>query len=163
MNKIVLLSGIPASGKTTLAQKLVDKGYVCLNADSIREELWGDAAEQKEKEKVFAIFFQRLEKALTRGWDIVIDNTNINRNHRHPIIERARNAGYTDIQIWILDTPLEICLKRNLERARQVPEEIVINMHSSLHGSGKPQKSEAKVVLVRPGESLEDYRFFVLS
>lgn len=163
MNKLVLMAGIPGSGKTTLAQRLIDKGFVCLNADLIREELWGDASDQRDKEKVFEVFFERLEEGLKRGWDIVIDNTNINGKHREPIIERARKAGYTDIQIWIIDTPLEVCLERNRLRERNVPEDIVENMYRALHGSGKPQKHEGRIILVRPGKDPEDWRFFALS
>lgn len=163
MNKIVLLAGIPGSGKTTLSQRLIDKGYVTINADQIREELWGDAAEQSNKEAVFQVFFERLEEGLRRGWDIVIDNTNINGRHREPIIERAKAAGYTDIQIWIIDTPLEVCLERNRLRARNVPEDIVENMYRSLHGAGKPQKHEGRIILVRPGTDKNDFRFFALS
>lgn len=163
MKKLVLLAGIPGSGKTTLSQRLIDKGFVTLTADQIREELWGDAAEQNNKEQVFEVFFQRLEEGLRRGWDIVIDNTNINGKHREPIIERARQAGYTDIQIWIIDTPLEVCLERNKMRSRTVPEDIVENMYRSLHGAGKPQKHEGRVILVRPGKDQNDFRFFELT
>ncbi|MBY0551226.1 MAG: AAA family ATPase [Candidatus Obscuribacterales bacterium] len=163
MNKLVLLAGVPGSGKTTLSQRLIDKGFVSINADQIREELWGDAAEQSNKEAVFKVFFERLEEGLRRGWDIVIDNTNINGRHREPIIERAKAAGYTDIQIWVVDTPLEVCLERNRLRARNVPEDIVENMHRSLHGAGKPRKHEGRIILVRPGKDQNDFRFFALS
>lgn len=162
MKKLVLLAGIPGSGKTTLSQRLVDKGFVCLNADLIRHELWGDAGDQREQEKVFEVFFQRLEQGLARCWDIVIDNTNINGKHREPIIERARQAGYTDIQIWVVDTPLEVCLERNRQRERNVPDDVVENMYRSLTGAGRPQKHEGRIIIVRPGNGAGEFRFFAL-
>ncbi len=163
LKKLVLLAGIPGSGKTTLSQRLLDKGFVCLNADLIRHELLGDAGDQRDKEKVFEVFFERLDEGLKRGWDIVIDNTNINAKHREPIIERAKQAGYSDIQIWVVDTPLEICLERNKQRERNVPDDIVENMYRGLHGSGKPQKHEGRIIVVRPGLKDGDFRFFVVS
>jgi predicted kinase len=152
--------GVPGSGKTTLAKKLVDKGFHYLNADSIRHELYGNEAEQGDKEQVFTIFFQRLEIALEAGLDVVIDNTNINMRQRKPIIERAQRFSYTDVQLWLLDVPLDVCLKRNSARERIVPEDIVANMFMELNRSGRPQRLEGRLVIIRPGKDEDDLRFF---
>ena len=154
--------GIPGSGKSTLAKNLIERGYVCFNADEIRQEVLGDANEQGQSEKVFGIFFQRLEEALGRGDDIVIDNTNINSRHRDPILQRAAKAGYQDVQLWILDVPLQVCIDRNHARGRAVPDDIVTNYHNTLNGHGKPKKHEGKVILVRPGPKDFEYKFFQL-
>ncbi len=160
MKRLVLLVGIPGSGKTTLAQRLIAKGYKCLNADSIREELYGDPAEQGDKEEVFGIFFKRLEEAFAQGLDIVIDNTNLNFKQRKPILERAAKAGYSDIQLWLMDVPLDICLARNQMRERSVQEDIVANMFMELNRSGRPKREEGKLVLIRPGKHENDFRLF---
>ncbi len=160
MKKLIILVGVPGSGKTTLASKIAERGYDCLNADSIRQELWGNPADQREPERVFAIFFKKLEELLAQGRDIIIDNTNINQKQRRPIIERAANAGYTDIQLWLLDVPLDLCLERNRNRDRAVPEDIVANMFMTLNRHGRPRKEEGKLVLIRPGKGDEDYRIF---
>lgn len=160
MNRIVLLVGIPGSGKTTLAQKLIGRGYECLNADSIRKELYGDEAEQGDPQKVFTIFFKRLDEVLLRNADIVIDNTNLNFKHRKPILDRAIKAGYKDIQLWLLDVPLDVCLERNKARNRTVSEDIVANMFIELSRSGRPKKNEGKLVIIRPGKDENDFRIF---
>lgn len=161
MNKIVLLVGVPGSGKTTLAQRLIEKGYISLNADKIREELFGDPTVQSDNDAVFSIFFGRLEDELAKGSDVVIDNTNTNPKHRGPILQRAIQAGYNDIQIWVLDTPLDICLERNRARGREVPEDIVTKMYQTITGPGKPQRHEGKLVIIRPGERPNEFRFFL--
>ena len=152
--------GVPGSGKTTLAKKIAEKGFQYINADGIREELYGNAAEQGDKEEVFNLFFQRLEELITVGTDVIIDNTNLNTKQRKPILDRAQQFGYSDVQLWLLDVPLELCLVRNKSRERIVPEDIVTNMFMELNRSGRPKRTEGKVVIIRPSKDANDYLFF---
>jgi predicted kinase len=153
--------GVPGSGKSTLAQRLIDKGYAVLNADSIRQELWGDASNQQDPAKVFELFYRRMDELLDAQRDIVVDNVNTNPQHREQLISRAKNKGYTDIQLWILDVPLETCLQRNRDRNRNVPDDIVSKMHYTLNGPGRPVKQEGRLVIVRPGAKPFEFRFFL--
>ena len=162
MKKLILLIGIQGSGKTTLALKLVEKGFKRICADDIRAELFGDAIIQGDTTQVFSIFFERLEKLFAEGGDIVVDNTNLNAKQRQPILERAAAAGYTDIQLWLLDVPLALCLKRNASRERVVPEDIVTNYHNELNRV-RPKRSEGKLVILRPNKDGTDLLFFAQS
>lgn len=161
MKKLVLMVGVPGSGKSTLAQRLISKGYAVLNADNIREELWGDPTDQREPDKVFEIFFKRMDELMQAGTDIVVDNTNTNPRHREQAISKARAQGYDDIQLWIVDVPLDVCLERNRQRQRNVPEEIVTKMHNTINGPGRPKKHEGKIIIVRPGKEPFEFRFFL--
>lgn len=160
MKQLVLLVGIPGSGKSTLAKRLIDKGFASLSADAIRQELWGNIEDQREPQEVFAVFYARMDELMKENRDIVIDNINTNPRHREEIISKAKQSGYSDIQLWVLDLPLETCLARNRERGRQVPEDIVSKMHATLNGPGKPQKHEGRIIIVRPGLNPFEYRFF---
>lgn len=160
MKRLILLVGIPGSGKSTLAKKLTGRGFVVLNADSVREQLYGNAAEQGDPQKVFSIIYKQLDEAMSQNQDIVIDNTNLNFKQRKPFLDRAYKAGYTDVQLWLLDVPLDTCLERNRARDRNVPEDIVANMFIELNRSGRPRREEGKLVLIRPGKDENDYRIF---
>lgn len=160
MKRIILMIGVPGSGKTTLARKIAEKGFHYINADGIREELYGNAAEQGDKEQVFKLFFERLDELMKNGTDVIIDNTNLNPKQRKPILERAEQFGYTDVQLWLMDVPLELCLARNKSRERIVPEDIVSNMFMELNRSGRPKRVEGKVVIIRPSKDGNDYLFF---
>lgn len=160
MSRVILLVGVPGSGKSTLAAKLSKKGFVILNADTIREEVWGDAAEQKDPDKIFGILYERLEGLLKQDKDVVVDNTNLSYKLRKQITDRARKAGYSDIQLWLLDVPLEICLERNQKRTRSVPEDVVANMFIELNRTGCPKTSEGKLVILRPDKTGDDFRIF---
>ena len=145
--------GRNGSGKTTLAQNLIAKGFERLCADDIRQELYGKAAEQGNPREVFAIFFERLEALLKEEKNIVIDNTNVKFDHRQQIIDRGRKFQYSDIHLWVLDIPLAVCLSRNKQRERQVPEEVIINLFNTLHKYGKPKATEGQIVFIKADES----------
>ncbi len=153
MKRLILLVGVPGSGKTTLAQNLVSKGFDRLCADDIRLELYGDAAQQGDPKRVFAIFFERFETLLKEGKNIVVDNMNVKLEHRQQITAMARNSNYTNIQIWVLDVPLDICLARNRKRERQVPEDVITNSFNTLNRQGKPKTEEGEIVIVKADES----------
>ena len=53
--KLILLVGIPGSGKTTYAEKYIKKhsDTLHLSSDMIREELWGNEAIQGDNNEVF--------------------------------------------------------------------------------------------------------------
>jgi len=160
VKRIILLIGVPGSGKTTLAAKIAQKGFTIMNADSIRKELYGDANEQGDPQQVFDLFFERMEAFMQAGTDLIIDNTNANPKHRKQILDRAKTFDYKDVQLWFMDTPLNVCIARNKNRDRVVAEDIVANMHMTLNRSGRPSREEGKLVLIRPGSDENDYRFF---
>ncbi len=162
MKRIILLVGVPGSGKTTLAAKIAQKGFTILNADSIRTELYGNAGEQGDPAEVFKLFFERMEKFMEDGTDLIIDNTNANPMHRKEILDRAKKFEYSDVQLWFMDTPLNVCIARNKNRERVVAEDIVAKMHMTLNRGGRPSREEGKLVLIRPGVDENDYRFFFL-
>jgi predicted kinase len=153
VEKLILLIGIPGSGKTTLAQNLIKKGFERLCADDIRQELYGDAAVQGDPKAVFAIFFERLTKLLDAKKDIVVDNLNVKFDHRQQIIDKAKSLNYTDIELWVLDVPLAICLERNKQRQRQVPENVIISSFNTLNKYGRPQGSEGQIITIKAGRS----------
>jgi len=160
LKKLILLVGMPASGKSTLAAKLIAKGFSCLNADSIREELYGDAILQGDPAEVFKIFFERLEELLKADSDIVVDNTNLKFQHRKQIIDKAKGFGYADIELWFLDMPFALCAARNGERERRIPDDALKNMFSIFEREGRPKRSEGRVIVIRPGKDENELRFF---
>jgi aryl-alcohol dehydrogenase-like predicted oxidoreductase/predicted kinase len=90
---IVLIMGLPAAGKSTLAQSLVAEGYYRLNRDEAGGTLRG----------LLPALGRAIEAGATR---IVLDNTYGARQSRAEVIQAARTHGLTVRCVW-LSTSLE--------------------------------------------------------
>lgn len=146
--KAIILIGIPASGKSTLADKLILDGYKSVGADRVREELYGDAAVQGDPETVWNEFYLRLESLLATRFDVVIDNTSVRARDRKKVLDFCTRYGYS-VEYWLLQTPLEVCLKRNKARTRVVPEEVILRMARTLQENIPLLREECSVTVIK--------------
>ncbi len=159
-HRLILLVGLPASGKSTLSDRLKAKGVVYLNRDSIREELYGDATVQGDYREVSGVLYKRLEEGCDAGAIILADNTHTTVDQRKGTYVRAFDKGYTDFVVLLMDVPLEECIRRNKLRKRQVPEQVIRDMHKMLYEIGFPRPYEGKLVVLRP--STESHEHFLV-
>ena len=127
-NVLIVLGGLPASGKSTYAEMLVERGQFCrVCPDLIRKELYGNESIQGNGRKVFKIAFDAIQRLGKQNFNVVFDATNIHADRRKELVEEMR--PYFDIIIfkWF-DVATAVCLERNRQRERQVPEEVIWRM-----------------------------------
>lgn len=155
--RLIIVMGLPASGKSTLAEKLEAQGAKRVNRDAIRKRLYGDEAIQGDYKKVNEEYYAELREALSDGGPVVSDNVNITVAHRRDTIEAGIQAGYTDIAVVWVSVPLDVCLERNSKRDRKVGEDIIRGMHSSLVKDGLPRENEGDLVVLLNGKDREHY------
>ena len=125
MAKLYVMVGLPGSGKSTWASQ---KGLPVHSSDSIRKELYGDEAIQGDGEKVFSILRKRIAHDLRAGQDCICDATNLTQRTRKQF---AQWPGAKTVAVWV-NTPLEECLRRNANRSRIVPENVIQRMAKNL-------------------------------
>lgn len=127
-NVLIVLGGLPASGKSTYAEMLVESGNfqrVC--PDLIRKAFYGDENIQGDGKRVFRTAFNDMKEYGSVGENVIFDATNINANRRKELVKSMR--GYFDIIIFKhFSTPLSTCMIRNQERERKVPDEVFFRM-----------------------------------
>ena len=124
--KMTILVGVPMSGKSTLAKKIVDKniGTVILDCDMIRKMLTGESDKHKafninNEILVWGMFERSLNLILEEEKDVVVANTNCNLVNFKNLILKARIYNY-DVEVVFLVTPIEICIERLPENSEHM-------------------------------------------
>ncbi|OUL37777.1 AAA family ATPase [Nostoc sp. T09] len=147
---LLLLIGLPGSGKSTWAKKLLVEcpQMQLISTDAIRGLLFGNEAIQGPWLLIWREIQRQLQQASISGKTTIYDATNAQRRHRREIVALARDVGFSKIiGIWA-DTPLWLCLARNQKRDRRVPEEIILRMHCQLRDA-PPNLEEGLDCLIR--------------
>ncbi len=156
--QLVLMSGIPASGKSFIGLMLRALGFDYHNADSIRGELYGDEAILGDTKKVFGILRERLRATLARGGKAVVDVTNVTRRNRQEFLDLVREFNYPPAIVLMMDVAVSTCLARNKIRDRHVPEHVIMSMVTSMVRSGLPTSAEGQVLFLRPAATRGEYQ-----
>lgn len=129
MNKFIMLCGLPASGKSTHAQKLAKEYDGVIHAsDKLREELYGDENTQCDNVVLFQELHKRIISDLTNGKNVIMDATNISYKKRKAFLNKIKGLDCEKI-CYVMAVPYEQCLKNNSQRDRKVPEEVIRNMY----------------------------------
>lgn len=125
---LILLVGIPGSGKTTYAEKYLEvcNNTIHLSSDKIRAELWGNEATQGDNNEVFSLMQSRAIEALNNGQNVLYDATNVTRKDRSYII--ALCPKFVKIECHIIWAPIEACIERDTARERTVGKAVIDKM-----------------------------------
>jgi predicted kinase len=154
------LIGLPASGKSTLAQILAQESCgLVVSTDRVRAHLYRDEAIQGVWQEVETEVLSQVKGAINQRQSVIYDATNANRLWRTGFLQRVAAFGDTCWIGWYLDLPIDVCKERNRGRDRLVPESVIDSMAADLAQS-PPDASEGLTVCFRV-PLLPDGRFDV--
>ncbi|MFD9030223.1 AAA family ATPase [Streptomyces sp. NPDC059567] len=132
MPVVHVMTGLPASGKTTAARRLQAESEGRMrrvNLDDLRTMLDVPAPERgrshAHERTVLDIQDAAVRSAVEGGFDVVVDNT-----HLTPHIPKRLMAAVTGLDAGFVvhdftDVPVEECVRRDAARERSVGEEII--------------------------------------
>lgn len=142
--EILILKGLPASGKSTYAKELAKKdNWKRWNNDEAR--LMFDAQQFNKKNEQFINLMRDnfIESCMASGYSVVVDNTNLHEKHQRDIQEIVTkfNEGISLIGAYdesyqytvktkFFDVPLDVCIERDSKRENPVGEKVIRDMYN---------------------------------
>ena len=134
--ELILLIGLPASGKSTYISKLKGK-FIIISNDLYVEKIakkmkltYTEAFNKIGRDDTLNNTRKEFDKAIKKNINIVIDNTNMNKKERSYFVNNVPK-DYKKIAIIfkISDSELKKRLdKRGKETGKTIPDEVIKNM-----------------------------------
>ena len=131
MVNLIVMVGLSASGKSTVAENLAKKyDAVIISSDKIREELFNNVNDTEHNSQVFGELNKRLKNNLRSNKSVIVDATNLTIKSRKNVLSTANQVKNEGIEIhtiaYIMPKPYELCIKEDLERERSVGENVIM-------------------------------------
>lgn len=145
MKKLIMVTGIPGSGKTTWIKKEISNqlNSIHISRDIIRFSLLKDNEDYFSKEdEVFKIFISSIQSAIDGDFEnIYIDATHLNPKARNKVLNKL-NLKDVIVSAVNFEISLATCLERNEQRTGRevVPKSVIRKMYFSY----KPVDEEEK-------------------
>ncbi len=128
--KILILIGIPASGKSTWAKDYVrhNANYVRVNRDDFRLMLKNaQICENKIEDMITGMIHSVIGECLAKKLNVIIDNTNLKQRYIDAIIDKFQYQA--DIDFRVFDISLDKAIERDKLRESKVGEGVIRKMH----------------------------------
>ncbi len=114
--RLIIVSGLPATGKTTLARQLEhDLGAVRFSPDEWMADLEIDLFERSSRRRIEQLQWRLTQRLLGLGMTVIIEWGTWGRAERDALRERAREIGAA-VELRFLDAPLHVLWARVQDR-----------------------------------------------
>lgn len=155
MQELVLTRGIPASGKSTAARVWVTSApnRVRVNRDDIRFQLYGTYfGEPIDENFVSKTQYAMIKAAFAAGQSVIVDDTNLNDKFAKKLVNFGHRHG-VPVRVWDFPVDLKEALRRNENRERKVPEDVIRKFHDRFQGR---KELDVTPPVIRPYEGNPD-------
>ena len=130
MNELIMLVGLPGSGKSTWAKAYAKANpeYIVHSSDELRKEMYGDDFDASDNNKVFEELHRRIMEDL-KIHSVIYDATNLVKKRRVHFLKQVSKHVYKTCIVFL--KTYEKCLEDNLKRETPVPDEVITRMRKT--------------------------------
>lgn len=121
MTTIHLISGIPGSGKTTLAHELAEQHNATVHS---YDDMPGANTKASMDGSVKQTWLQAIREDLQSGKSVICDGLNLTVAERKELLATVADIPCEKV-LYVKIVPLEICLQRNRERQARLPDFVI--------------------------------------
>ena len=152
MSKLVIMCGVPGSGKSTWVRNNKTDEMLWVSRDKIRFDKLKEGEDYFSHEtEVFEQFIEEIIWGLNEGKTVIADATHLNKKSRARVLSRV--AAFADeIEAVVIDVPLETAFAQNDRREGRawVKHGIIRRMWFSME---LPVEEEGftKITIIRKG------------
>ena len=136
--KIILMQGLPASGKSTWTKDYCKEHpeFATVNRDHIRSILtaykkitdpefkWSS----KFEEQVVFVELDAAKKLVESGKSLIVDDTNFSKNSIE-MWEKFADEHDLELSYEFIDTPVNVCIARDSVREESVGKDVILGMY----------------------------------
>ena len=131
MNRLIVLSGVPGSGKSYFSNALKEQkseGVYVISSDQLRYELLGNQRDLSQDDKIWKSFYELVEEyGHKKDALVILDSTNAKKTYRLDNLKPFRSL-YEQIDVVVFQLDKELVLKQNLERENPIPEDALLRL-----------------------------------
>ena len=138
---LIVLIGLPASGKSTLANQLqtdfspIYSPLQIIDTDTIRGALFGADFNPDNEERVIAEKFKQIKSALDTNEMVIVDDMHYYVSMRHDLRDVAKESGALYFSIY-LTTPVVTCQAWNSKRESSVTADLISEIEDKFNYPG---------------------------
>ncbi len=159
MKKVIVMRGLPGSGKSTWAKQLVAENpnsYKRINRDELRLMFDHGYVSKGNEKFIKQVRDMLILKALADGKHVIVDDTNLSERSLVRIRQLVQefNKEHNDqvvVELQVMETSLAECIARDEGRERPVGENVIRKMHRQFFDAGtmynKQDESLPKAIL----------------
>lgn len=144
MPKIIILQGLPASGKSTWAKEQVEKGQGKIkrvNKDDLREMIDCGQWSRENERFVLSVRDFVVRNALVAGLDVIVDDTNFAEEHINRMKSIAEDIE-AEVEVKFFECDVHECIKRDSQRVKSVGKKVIMGMYDKYLKAKDYQKPE---------------------
>jgi O-phosphoseryl-tRNA(Sec) kinase len=157
---LILLCGLPSSGKSIFAKLLGDHlsndlqrmNINIIDIDQVRKELYKGEFEPENESFVRETALMQTRNHLKMNSITIIDDVNYYSSMRHEFKQIADELGKSFLILYI-STPLEICLKWNAKRKNALESQVITKISENFDPPGHKYLWDAPFEIINMAEN----------